>query len=208
MSVRNLLHPPRGRVHPAPLATVLLAVALLAAGCGGAGSGSTSGKSEGVASLGSGANAATATTRAGASTADRERQLLEFAKCMRQHGVNMPDPTVDAKGNVRLQPPTGASRPSQAILDKARTACQQHLEGVTQGFSEQDQTRLRDALVDYAQCMRKNGYDMPDPNFSSSGGGAGGLFGGRIDRDDPAFKKADQACGSHLAQLPGRGGGS
>lgn len=197
MSIRNLFRPTRGRAGPIAVVAVLGVVALLAAGCGG-----SNRDSSGVATArGSGDRAGATTTTA--AKADQEQQLLQFTRCMRENGVNMADPTVDANGNLRLQPPTGSDRPSEAELQKARDACQQYLQGVTQGFHGEDQTQFRDSLLKYAQCMRSNGYDLPDPDFSGSGGGP---FGDAIDEDDPAYKKADAACRGNLSRLFGGGG--
>lgn len=172
---------------------MVLLLVLLAAGCGGA---DTDSDSDGVASLG-GNDGTTTTTNGGD---DREQALLAFARCMRDNGVPIKDPQVDSEGNLRLQPGQGAlGDVDQATLDKAREACQEHLEGVTQGFTPEDQTRLRDALVKYAGCMRENGYDMPDPDFSQ---GARAFFG-NLDRNDPAYQKAHEACKQHLAQFEG-----
>ena len=58
-------------------------------------------------------------------------------------------------------------------------ACGELLEGATLGFREGfDRTELEDTLVEYAACMRENGYDMPDPDFSGSGAGPGAGPGG------------------------------
>jgi hypothetical protein len=46
-------------------------------------------------------------------------------------------------------------------------------------------------LKRYVACVRRNGYDLPDPNTS----GSGSVFDpGEVDRDDPAFVKASSAC--------------
>jgi hypothetical protein len=70
---------------------------------------------------------------------------------------------------------------------------------------------MQDAMVKFAQCMRENGYDLPDPTFdgppspgSSESPGDGGPFGG-IDQNDPAFKKAFDACRDQLPGIPGGG---
>jgi hypothetical protein len=193
---RDRRHPPGaglGRALPA----VVLLLTLLAAGCGG-----SDGNGDGVASL-RGNGGATTTTNGGV---DRERALLDFARCMREQGVPIQDPQVDSEGNLRLQPGQGGlGDVDRATLDKAREACQEHLEGITQDFTPEDQTRVQDSLVKYASCMRQNGYDMPDPDFSQGGGP--GVFG-NIDQDDPAYQKAHEACKQHLAQLQeGRAGG-
>jgi hypothetical protein len=175
------------------LPAVVLSLILLAAGCGG-----SDGDGDGVASL-SGNDGATTTTNGGA---DREQALLDFARCMRENGVPIQDPQVDSQGNLRLQPGQFGDV-DQATVEKAREACQEHLEGVTQGFTPEDQTRMRDALVKYTSCMRQNGYDMPDPDFSQGMA----RLGQNIDQDDPAYRKAHEACKQHLAQLQGLVGG-
>lgn len=195
MSIRYLLRRARGRAGPVAVVAVLAVVALLVAGCG------SNSDSSGVASAG-GSGKASATT---APKANQEQQALKFTQCLREQGINMADPTVDAKGNVRLRPPMGSDEPSRAEMQKARDACQQYLQGLQQDFMGQDQTQFRDSLLKYAQCMRKNGYDLPDPNFSNQG--SGGPFGGAIDQNDPAFKKADAVCRSNLPGLFGGGGG-
>lgn len=177
------------------LPVMVLLLALLAVGCGGSG-----GDGDGVASLG-GSDGATTTTGG----ADREQALLDFARCMREQGVPIEDPQVDSEGNLQLQGQGALGNVDQATLQKAREACQEHLEGVTQGFTPEDQSRLQDSLVKYAQCMRQNGYDMPDPDFSQGQGAVRGFFGS-LDQDDPAYKKAHKACEQHLAQLQGGGG--
>jgi hypothetical protein len=170
------------------LVAVVPLMALLAAACGGTGNAST-----------------------GTSAAEREAALLNFSKCMRQHGVNIPDPTVDANGNVQLRPPQGSSAGAtngsttsasqRQKFQTAQNACRKYLRGVFQGFSQADRTKFQDAAVKYAQCMRAHGYNIPDPNFNSQpspgsgGAGRGGPFS-NVNRNDPAFKKANQACQS------------
>ena len=127
---------------------------------------------------------------------------------MRQHGVAVSDPTVGANGIVRLPRPTqfqngqtpngGAAGPVPA----GRSACQSTLKGITFGFNPISNPQFQAALLKYAQCMRSNGFNMPDPNFNNSGRGTGtsatadgfrGPFGG-INRNDPTFQKANTAC--------------
>jgi hypothetical protein len=176
----------------------------------------------GIAVLGTLAAACSGTGSAAtvSSTASKEQALLNFAKCMRSNGVNIPDPTLDANGNVRFSRPQTAAGATPAPdqrqkFETARTACQKYLKGITLGFSQADRTKLQDTLVKYAQCMRAHGVNMPDPNLSNFRPGAtppspgsGGPFG-NIDRNSPAFQKANQACRSIFASagLPGGFGG-
>lgn len=51
------------------------------------------------------------------------------------------------------------------------------------------------ALARFVACVRRNGYDLPDPDTS----GDGPVFDDRaVDRDDPAFVKASRACQRYL----------
>jgi hypothetical protein len=137
---------------------------------------------------------------AGTGTGDQEEAMLAFTQCMREQGIDIADPEVGSDGELRLGRPNAATIDREAVR-AARDECSDLLEGVTLGFRDVDQTALQDALVEYAACMRENGYDMPDPDLSGFGAGppgengAGrGIFGGTLDQDDPAFQAADEVC--------------
>jgi hypothetical protein len=194
--------PPRGgRRRPALLGGLLIVllvlVVLAGAGCGGGS------ESSGVANVETeGGNAPAETTTP--STEETEQAMLRFAQCMRDQGIDYPDPAPDANGNLRLRPPTG--NVDQEQLESAQEACQEHLEGVIQPRSEEDETEFQDALLKYARCMRDNGVDVPDPPAASSDFGA---FREQIDRNDPQFQSANEECQRYIADVVGRaqGGG-
>ena len=140
---------------------------------------------------------------------------LKFAKCMREHGIDMPDPTVGANGEVAVQiggPPGGANNPGKAPdpkeLDAANKACQHFMEDASKSFdppSAEDQKKMQDSALAFAKCMRDHGIDMPDPTFSDTGGfgisvggptGSGPTDNGPlIDPSSDEFKTANEACG-------------
>jgi len=151
---------------------------------------------------------------------DQEEAMLNFAACMRDNGVDIDDPTVDADGNVRFGGFRGVTQDPEsdrAALQAAMEVCQENLEGIAlgRGGGDFDLTELQDTLVEYAACMRDNGYDMADPDLSNFGpgggepgqGGGGGPFG-EIDFDDPDFISAQEVCQDILAGFrgPGEGG--
>ena len=168
----------------------LAGLALLAAGCG------SSGHSSGtVPSLGKSGSSAKATSTATSST---ESKLLAFSKCMRENGMpDWPDPVTDADGNTRLQFPKNID-PSSGALTNARTACSSYLKGIAQGFTQADRSAMQDTLLQFTRCMRTNGVDIPDPDFTKNGG-LGTLS--KIDRNDPRNAKALKACNSFLQKL-------
>jgi hypothetical protein len=197
------------------LLTVGFALSLVLAACARG-----SEPAEGVATL---EGAGTVTTDSTATTdpaggVDQEQAMLDFAACMRDNGVDMQDPTVDANGNVQFGGFGGGQDASDADRQNIRTAmeaCRDLLQGVSlgRGGDNFDPTQLEDTMLQYAQCMRDNGYDMPDPDFSSfgpgsdnGGQGGGGPFGS-IDRNDPDFQTAQAACQGILSGFGPGGGG-
>jgi hypothetical protein len=95
-----------------------LLLALAVAGCGGGG------KTSGVASLGGAGSA----SRYGSGQDDRQA-ALNWARCMRQHGINLPDPQITADG-IDEQLPTGM-RKEDPRLKAAWRACEQSGRGGT-----------------------------------------------------------------------------
>jgi hypothetical protein len=178
------------RLRRVSVATVVI---LLIAACSGGGSDAPE-----VATLDDGSGSTT--TTAAASQADQEEAALEFAQCMRDHGVDLPDPTVDGDGNIRLSPPDfGEDGPPEGFIEAAQAAaeaCGDLLEGIGFGFSPEDQADLQDQLLEFTSCMREHGIDMPDPNFNGTPGSGGGGFIGRIDPNDPDFQAAFEECRS------------
>jgi hypothetical protein len=193
----------RRRSRPRSVLVVLglgLALALGAAACGGSPEGN------GVATLG-GDRAGDGQTGGGSGTADKDPQeaALEFAKCMREHGVDMPDPEVDSQGRMRITvggPGGEGDRPDPKKLEAAQQACGHLMRGGGDGPGRLD-PKAQDAMLAFARCMREHGIDMPDPT------GDGLIFDSRRGQGpDPRsakFKEAERACDHHLADL--RGGG-
>jgi hypothetical protein len=127
--------------------------------------------------------------------------MLAFAQCMRAHGVDMPDP--GSGGNVTIG---SAGNPvDQATMEAAQNACKSKLPKGGHQPSAAEQKQFQDAAIKFAQCMRQHGVDMPDPTFSSSGGGAlvQQSLGNGVDPTSAEFQAAQKACQS---LLPNRGG--
>jgi hypothetical protein len=190
----------------AGLAVVVLA--LVVAGCGGSASPS-------VASLGGsdttpGASGAPAGddgpgSGIGGSLIMKTQNGLEFAKCMRAHGVpNFPDPN----GQGVIQIAGSAIDPRSAKFQAAQRACQKVLPNGGRP-SPQQLAKMRLQALAFSACMRNHGLpDFPDPSFS--GGGVRLSLragpGSDVNPSSPTFQAAQRACQGHL---PGNlGGGS
>src|ERR1700741_439292 len=76
---------------------------------------------------------ATATT----APSDPNEAALQFAKCMREHGVDMPEPVVKDDGSggggvmIQVGGPgeDGQSMPDKSVMDAANQDCQHFLQG-------------------------------------------------------------------------------
>ena len=102
------------RTRTGLLPGLLLALALAVAACSGSGD-----KTSGVASLG-GNDKATPTTRAGSQ--DPKQKALAYARCMRQHGIDIPDPKPG--GGIDMRGSTAS--PDSPKFKAAEQACQQY----------------------------------------------------------------------------------
>jgi hypothetical protein len=138
-----------------------------------------------------------------------EKARLDFARCMRQHGVNLPDPTGNGPGeiNIRIK-----DRVNTAQFQRAQQACDKYLQAARPKLSAADRAKFRDAFVKFSSCMRKEGINLPDPSTSGGGGpqqsangsagptpGAGptrqAMIGGaKINLDDPRVRTAMEKC--------------
>lgn len=193
------------------MAIIISAVVVLLAACSGdAGSQ--------VASL-EGAPADTVTVDEGVPDAQSEEDaILAFAACMRDNGLEgFEDPEIDADGTIAFGF-RGLVQNGDVDRDTVRQAmqsCRVHLDGLSLAGSDVDRTEIEDQMFEFAACMRDNGVDMPDPDFSGTpgeGGRGDGPFAD-LDPDDPQFQEAMEACGDIFeggfpaGPGPGRGGG-
>jgi len=164
----------------APLLGVTLLIALSA--CSSGGSSSTK-----VASLSTGgAGSATSTTL---TSADSQEAILAYAACMREHGVDMKDPTFDADGNVTGQvfgPDSGVDPRSDAFRT-AQDACGSMIEGIDFGGGQRgnfDRDAVQTAMNDFTACLRDQGLDVDDVTMGGPGGGGPSGPGGPGDLPD------------------------
>ena len=146
---------------------------------------------------------------------------LLFAKCMRDHGIDMADPVVvdgggDGKGGVAIQVGVGgpggsaSSQADRTAMDAANKDCQHFMSKAGGSFtppSPEEQAKQKEEALAFTKCMREHGIDMPDPTFSDDGGmsqsmGSPTGSGPPSDVDQKAMQDASKACGQ---SLPGFG---
>jgi len=153
-----------------------------------------------------------------ADNAKWEDSMLKYAKCMRSHGVDMPDPTFDSEGHVQIHANvSGKGGPAQDTFKKADNACKHFIEnGRPQvHLTPKEQAEMQDKALKMARCMRSKGHDFPDPQVSDDGKITMSVGGGKNapQKDDPNVQKDMQACARRVGmvgpdgkKIPGGGG--
>jgi hypothetical protein len=137
--------------------------------------------------------------------------FLAYAQCMREHGIDMPDPEVSDEGGVNMQ--LGGDPENMAGLEDAEKACRPALDAAMQADGRRpdpaQEAEMKDRALRFSQCMREHGVDMPDPVFEDGGrmkmtiGGPDG--GDGPDPESPAFQEAEKACQPIMGdKAPGR----
>jgi hypothetical protein len=170
------------------LTTTLAALALagLLAACGSDGDGS--GGSDDVASV-SGDDS----DEQAQGDDQAEEELLDWVECMRDEGIDIPDPTRDEDGNLVIDGPgirlgggdsegstssddEGADGDEPSVdpedMDAAMEKCGEPPALGPNDISEEDRQEMEENALAFAECMRDEGIeDFPDPDFSDLGPG-------------------------------------
>jgi hypothetical protein len=170
------------------LAALALAGLLLAA-CGSDGDGADAGSDD----VASASDDETNQQDTSDDQADSEQELLDWVECMRDEGVDIPDPTRDADGNLVINgdgfsigggdgPSTndagdsggGSDEPSitPEQMEAGEEVCGPPPDLGPGDISDEDLQAMQEDALEFAQCMRDEGIeDFPDPDFSDMGPG-------------------------------------
>ena len=178
----------------------LALVTLIGTACGG-----SEDSSGGVATLGGGRD------EGSQHESDRmsfEEAAAKFAECMREQGVDVPDPTTDENGatGFAIDPETDVSG-SRDDFEDADKKCRPILANAEPPeISDEDQQEMQESALAFAECMREHGIDVPDPHFDEEGSVSIDVGGPGSDMDpedpSPAFEKAQEQC-EDLLLTPG-----
>jgi hypothetical protein len=178
---------PVSRRPPLVLLTVLwiAAASLLLAACGGSSPSSSAADNE---------------------QSKEETKVADFAKCLREHGINAETATGPGGGHdLKVSP--GKAGASPHAMEAAQKACQRYQPKAQKvNLSPQEKVEHEEAVQKFAKCMREHGIKL---EASTAGGGVEirihahpGAEGGP-NPESPAFQSAQQAC---QKLLPFKGG--
>ena len=181
-------------VHRLLVAAALVILLGMTAACGDSGNGDD-------AALPDAAGASSSPSASDEETdLDPEDAMLKFAQCMRDHGVDVPDP--GQGGGIRVD----GNGLSKEQMEAAENACQKWMDMAEPEDGGHELTEEeKQQFLDMAACMRERGYNFPDPTFD----------GGRVtqkmesrpgddgpDPDDPTFQKDTEECSAAAGLEP------
>jgi hypothetical protein len=200
------------------LALAMAIGALILAGCGGGGSSSSSSESSTTASSsGSGSESSSS----GGSESETKKGGMfnissEAKACLKEKGVELPE----FKGGSGeggeppegFEPPEGGEKP-EGMPEGAAGEGNEKFEEQKEAFEEcgvetggfqggpggegskpsMNSAAFKKQVKEYAACVRENGYEIAEPNFS----GEGPVFE-KAESESAAFKKASASCESLL----------
>lgn len=126
---------------------------------------------------------------------DDEAKVMAFTQCMREQGIELKDPVVDADGNVQQPELVEGGTMTREEWKEPYTACAHHLEGLSFGTEREDATEMVDQIVELAACLRDKGYDVDDPTAETFDQWRSD-FRAEFPWDDPAAQKAYEECSS------------
>ena len=143
-------------------------------------------------------------TSSAAAEQQAEVKDADFARCMREHGIEATAVTGPGGEGHGLQI-KGSGGPAK--MEAAQKACKQYQpEPQKLNLTPQEKVERAEAVEKFARCMREHGIEV---HASSSEGrvaiGIGGKPGAGPNPESPAFQKAQSAC-QGLLPFKGKGG--
>ena len=147
------------------------------------------------------------------STAKTDEEIAtDFTECMRSEGFELPDPELNADGSVNVEAIRDnliadpnfnfQSRKTQQSLAE----CIPLLEGATfaQQPTEEELVEFQDNLLQFAECLRENGLDVPDPDFNDGTNGIRTMLA-EVDMTDSKVQATIAKCQSTFTDNEGGG---
>jgi hypothetical protein len=123
-----------------------------------------------------------------------EESAFKFAQCMRDHGVDMPDPQTDGAGGFGVTINGENQSLSKEKVDAAMEACRQYAPFGGDATGKPD-AQAQENMLKFSQCMRDNGVEsFPDPDGNR-------LMIDETVGSDPDFPAAQEKCAKEF--LPG-----
>ena len=94
---------------------------------------------------------------------DDEAKVMAFTQCLRDHGIEVLDPVLDADGNVQKPELAGGADIRKESWKEAFEECGELLEGVTWAQKRVNRSVELGRWLGIARCLAEKGYDVGEP---------------------------------------------
>jgi hypothetical protein len=164
----------------------------------------------GLAACGGSSNSSSSTTASAGSAPSGSARIqarVSLAKCLRAHGINVPDSVASGGPAARaaLQQLV-AQYGLQGLVRKAQTDCKSNLDAAfpVLSLNAGQLAQRRQQALKFVECLRSHGVSgLADPTSNGTVGDGLGRALLSVDTNSPVFKSAVKACQS-LAPTPVR----
>jgi len=143
-----------------------------------------------------------------------EEVVTSFAECLREEGITISDPEINADGTVNMMafrqsmmsnPDFNFQNPqTRQTLDKCIPLLQNA--SFAGQRPQEDEIELQDNLLELAHCLRNEGIDVGDPNFSEGGRWAFQSMLRQLNVDQDSVQEAMSQCSELIFGNQGSGG--
>ncbi|MFF7248790.1 hypothetical protein ACFZBU_33340 [Embleya sp. NPDC008237] len=157
------------------------------AGCGDDGGSPKSKVASGGGSGGAKAEGSGGSDSGKGDDAERRDQMVKFAGCMREHGVDMPDPEPGEGGAMRI-----GAMPADEGSSKTEDAMKACEKFQPKSDFDPNDPKFKEWQAKHMDCLRENGVNVGD--------GAGGAMV-TIDASDEKVTKAMDLCNKKVPPL-------
>jgi hypothetical protein len=151
--------------------------------------------------------AACGSSGGGSSDSSTDSQRADIQACLKKHGIVAPRQRPPQGGPPQGGPPQGG--PPMSGLgggggnSKVRKALKDCGIDVPNGARRgpRNGAQFRQSIEAFVSCVRRNGFNLPDPDLS----GKGPVFDpAKVNQNDPKFVAASRKCRSALGQRGGQ----
>ena len=105
-------------------------------------------------------------------------------------------------------PPAWSAARVDPEFQEAQEACGYLVEGQVRSIDPEQQAEMQARALEFAQCMRDHGVDMPDPQFTEDGGVMMQVGGPGQQLDPDTMQAAQEACNELMGPPPGADDGT
>ena len=124
---------------------------------------------------------------------DDEALVMAFAECLRDEGITVTDPNVDADGNIQLPEQVEGASATKEEFNSAYEICGGIIENITFSKKEVDRSAQLETYIEIAACMQETGFDIEEPTEESLETWVSDLKN-TFEWDDPDAQEAFESC--------------